>query len=123
MELVRKTFRLPRGCEFNKIEVRECNGHDEQRAALVAKDSDGTSVYMELVRLSIVSVDGTPVRPPGSADIESWRSRTRKAVAAYFDALNDVSDAELGPLVAEAMIDGAINADDQGDDEEETAEA
>lgn len=93
--LLHRKFRLPERCNCSDVVIRETNGIDEQRAALMA-DSRGerTNVYNELIRLSIVEVDGTPVTQPFTA-LEQWNSRTRAFIRAQYEVLNDISDEEV----------------------------
>lgn len=109
-ELLRITFPMPKRCDgITSIEVRECNGIDEQQASLAAEGSP-TTAYIEMVRLSITAINGKSVVPPGSAPVEQWKSRTRKAALFFFDRMNDCADEELGPLAMKAEIDAGIEA-------------
>ncbi len=77
--------------------IREVDGSDEERAAISAKAKGGAAtVYEELVRLSIVEVDGSPVNHDGMplTAYDSWNSRTRVFVLNAFRALNGIDEKE-----------------------------
>ena len=82
-DLLHRTYKLPQGCNCKTITVRETNGIDEQNAAIAA-DAKKTGTYVELIRISIAEVDGAPVQQPFVA-LESWTSKTRKAVMKFFE--------------------------------------
>lgn len=99
-----KTYKLPSRCDISTITMRETNGADE-RAAAMAADAKKVSAGPELIKMSIVAVDGKKVEHPSAVPLDSWSTRTRRAVSAFFDDLNDLSDEELGPLIAAAADD------------------
>lgn len=99
--LQKKTFDLPERCSIKQITIREVNGVDEMNASRAA-DAKKTGSMVELLRLSIIEVDGEAISPPGTAPLDGWTSRTRKAVAKFFDTMNDCTPEELDPLVARA---------------------
>lgn len=78
--------------------MREVNGKDEEQAALIAKAKGGAaSMYEELIRLSLVEVDGQPVNnEPGVpyAGFDTWNTRTRTFVQNAFRALNGIDEKE-----------------------------
>lgn len=93
--LVHKRYKLPERCNVAEVLMRETNGIDEQRAAMQADArGDRSSVYLELIRLSIVEVDGMPVAQPYNA-MEEWTSRTRAFIRAFYEDLNDVQTEEV----------------------------
>jgi len=104
-ELITRTYRLPPRCNIESVTVRETNGIDEQEAALAA-EAKGTTIYSELVLLSIIEIDGDTVPGKGAAPMQQWNTRTRAAVRMIFDRLNDVSQAEMDPLFLEAETNG-----------------
>lgn len=78
--------------------IREVDGVDEERAALNAKAKGGaSSVYEELVRLSVCEVDGQPVNQDPSqpfALYDSLNSRTRLFLLNAFRSLNGIDEKE-----------------------------
>ena len=109
-QLVHRKFVFPSRCNARDIVLRETNGVDEQRAALQA-DARGerTSIYQELVRLSIVEVDGEPATQPFLA-LEQWNSRTRALVQNAYQELNDLQDEEVAAFLStgkEATVESA----------------
>jgi hypothetical protein len=110
MELLKRTFPAPKGVrEFKTIEIREVNGEDEIAAAIVAdgkKAQTGKdwSPQVELIRMSIVSLDGNPV---GGAvpfvAFDRWTTRARNAVLRFYDIMNGLDDSDLKACVAAAM--------------------
>lgn len=97
VNLLRRTFDMPPRCSIKSVTVRECDGTDESQAVLAAENKN-TTMYTELMRLSVERINDEPVLP-GTAPLERWTSRTRKAVSMFFDHLNDVSDEEIAPLL------------------------
>lgn len=92
-------FDLPQGngqkrVNIKSVSLREITGTDEILAASLAeaKGKQG-SVQAELVRLSIVKVDGLPVEQPFGA-LDTWNSRTRKFVLDAFISINSTSQKE-----------------------------
>jgi len=82
--------------------MRETNGIDEQRAAMQA-DAKGerSSIYQELVRLSIVSVDGEKITQPYEA-LDGWNSKSRSLVMEAYGALNNLEPEEVGSFLGSA---------------------
>lgn len=98
--LTHKRFTFPDKCDVRSVVMRETNGHDEQRAAMQADAQPGrSSVFQELVRLSIVSVDGQLVQQP-FLDLDRWNSRTRALVIQAYENLNDLKDEEIAVFLA-----------------------
>lgn len=77
---------------ISSFTVREVDGNDEEVAAKAAK-AKGTTVYEELVRLSIAEVDGQPPAVPFTA-YDTWNSRTRGFVLSAFRNLNGIDEKE-----------------------------
>ncbi len=98
--LVHRRWNFPAHCDAKSIVMRETNGIDEQNAALQA-DVRGkrSSIYQELVRLSIVKVDDADVIQP-FAQLEGWSSRTRALVNKAYEDLNDLEDDEVATFLA-----------------------
>lgn len=95
-------FDFPPGkWSVQSVTIREVTGRDELAAAKLA-EAKKTTAYTELIKLAIVEVDGAPVAPAGNVPLEEWTTKTRKAVARYFDELNDVAEAALDPLIRRA---------------------
>lgn len=93
-KLAEKTFKFPKGSAVSTITMRETNGIDEQAAALQA-DARGerSTIYAELVRLSVVAVDGKPVIQP-FVELEQWTSVMRALVNDGYTHLNDLKEAD-----------------------------
>jgi hypothetical protein len=92
-------FDLPQGTgpkrvDIKSVSLREITGQDEILANSLAeaKGKQG-SVRVELVRLSIVKVDGKPVQQP-FGDLDTWNSRTRKFVLDAFNSVNSNTEKE-----------------------------
>ena len=72
--------------------IKETNGDDEENAAVQAKAKGGvTTVFEELVRLSITYVDDVKVEPP-LEEYDAWSSRTRAFVLQAFKSINSIKD-------------------------------
>lgn len=98
--LIHRRFKFPKSCNVRELVLRETNGIDEQAAALAAEARAGrSSIYQELVRLSIVEVDGAKVIQP-YAQLEQWNSRTRALVQEAYKQLNDLKEEELSVFLA-----------------------
>lgn len=94
-QLVHRRHKFPERCNADEIVMRETTGIDEQLASLRAEASgDRSSIYQELVRISIVEVDGKKVQQPFTV-LESWNSRTRGYVQKLYEHLNDMPEKEV----------------------------
>lgn len=102
MALRHRKFTLPEGCNCSEVVIRETDGIDEQDAAMRAESRGprGT-IFGELVRASVVSVDGKKVDQP-FMEMERWNSRTRKLVLQGYQELNDTKDEEDAVFLATA---------------------
>jgi len=98
--LLHRKFKFPKHCSIDEIVMRETNGIDEQDAALAA-DGRGErgSVMTELVRLSIVEVDGQKVQQP-FLEMERFNSKTRALIMKAYEQLNDLPLEELSVFLA-----------------------
>lgn len=97
--LRKKQFEFPASCSIREIVIRETNGHDEERAAAYAEAKGGkSSTYAELIRTSIISVDGEKVTQPFSA-MDEWNSKTRALVIKAFQQLNDLPEKEIADFL------------------------
>lgn len=112
MELQQVTFPASKGVkDFKSITIREVNGEDELEAAKVAAAKDLQSggkekhpVFTELLRRSIVEVNGKPVGGIVPFDeFDSWRVASRNAVSRFYEVLNGLDDDDLKACVAAAM--------------------
>jgi len=93
--LIHRQFKLPSGCSCSSFVIRETTGVDEQQAAFRADAREGrTTVYAELVRLSIVKVNGEKVSQP-FMELENWNSKTRALLRRAYDSINDLSEEEV----------------------------
>ncbi len=100
--LVHKTFKFPEGCNAKTITMRETSGIDEQSAAMEA-DARGerTTIYQELVRISVVEVDGAKVTQP-FVELNSWNSKTRHLVNMAYQAMNDIKEDDVKTFLKSA---------------------
>ena len=99
-ELLHRRYDLPDGRDFKSIVVRETGGRDE---ILAAKQFDSrpdhTTMEIELVRNSIVFVDGKSVIRP-FMDLDDWSSQSRNYVAAAYNALNALPEEQVAVFLA-----------------------
>lgn len=109
MELIKRKFKAAKGIrEFKEIEIREVSGKDEITAAtwVDAKRArygeSATNNLMELIRVSIVSVDGVPTNGIPFEAMDDWTSRTRNFVVRLWNSLNAVEDDEVKKAITEA---------------------
>jgi len=109
MELQKRTFPAPgRVKEFKIITMREVTGEDEMVAAKAASIKSGQygsdwSPMVELVKRSIVEVDGKPVNGAEPFDAyDKWRVNARNAVLSFYNALNALDDKDLKACLAVA---------------------
>jgi len=98
LKLVHKKYVLPVGCNCKEVILRETNGVDEQQAARLADiRGDASSLAAELVRRSIVSVDGDLAVQPFT-QFDEWNTKTRNVVLKCYERLNTLSEEELAFL-------------------------
>lgn len=92
-----------KGCSISSFIMRETTGKDEEVAATQRKlrGANG-SVFEELVRLSLVEVDGQPVEQPFFA-WDDWNSRTRAHVLEAFKSINGLGEDEKSDFLAGAL--------------------
>lgn len=82
--------------------VREVDGADEEIAANTAKGKGGAATNAEeLVRMSIVEVNGDAVKHPYLA-FDTWNSRARTFALKAFRSLNSAEEEELDGFLAAA---------------------
>jgi hypothetical protein len=82
--------------------LREVDGQDEDIAANTAKAKGGsTTSTEELVRLSVVEVNGQPVKQP-YLEFDLWNSRARAFALKAWGSINSASEAELEGFLAAA---------------------
>ena len=75
---------------IKSVTLRETDGRDGYRARhLAQKAGPGVTAYDELLRLSIVEVDGVDVEQP-YAEMDQWTTRTRQFVQRAFTELNSL---------------------------------
>jgi len=100
MSQIHRRFTFPDGCDCRTIVIRETTGIDEQNAALQADARQGrSSIYAELVKLSIVMVDDEKVIQPYH-QLEQWSSKSRALVQQAYDAINDIPKEDLAVFLA-----------------------
>lgn len=90
-----------KGCSINSFVMKETNGVDEEQAAQMkfAKGGPTSSVFEELVRLSITHVNDKKVEQP-LQEYEAWNSRTRAYILQAFKSVNGVEDKEVEDFLA-----------------------
>jgi hypothetical protein len=92
--------------------IRETNGKDEDRAALLARAKGGAATMLEeLVRLSLVEVDGQAVNTDPAVPyvaFDEWNSRTRTFVLNAYKRLNGITEEDNaeGFLASGELIPG-----------------
>lgn len=90
--LIHKRYELPPGCNCKEIVMRETCGLDEQRVGRILDGNpNAVSVLGEMVRASVVSVDGETVNQP-YFDLDKWNTRTRNCLIEFYNDLNDTGD-------------------------------
>ncbi len=97
--LVHRRFRFPESCNIAELVMRETTGIDEKEAATAADAAQGqSSLYQELIKLSVVSVDGTKIIQPFN-DMLEWNSKTRALCIKAFEQLNELKDEEVATFL------------------------
>ncbi len=84
--------------------MRETDGIDERRADLASKAKGGDKFGEELIRRSIVGIDGKAA-DSGSAPMVSYSTRTRKVLNNYFDRINVVTQSDVQDFIDDAVVD------------------
>lgn len=96
MLTVKHSLKGKKHVNIESFAIREVTGKDEDRAVLMARAKGGAATMMEeLVRLSLVEVDGQPVNTdPGEpyAAFDEWNSRTRTFVLNAYKHLNSLTE-------------------------------
>ena len=108
---IKREYTAPKSIEeFRKIVVREIDGNDEVLAAGWAderkkqKGEAAGNPFLELIRVSIVSVDGKKVNPvTGCEDFYSWKARARNFVMRCYNDLNGLDEEEVKACLKGAM--------------------
>jgi hypothetical protein len=91
--------------ELKTFHMREVDGRDEELAANWAKNKGGAaSSSEELVRLSIVAVNGDPIQQP-YLKFDTWNQRARAFALRAFNDLNGFSDKEAADFLETAEED------------------
>lgn len=94
--------RIDDGSALKSFTLRETDGKDEEYAAQRAKAKGGDATTTEeLIRVSIVAVNGSPVQQPYEA-LGKWNSRARGLLVAAWRNLNTISDKEESDFLAGA---------------------
>lgn len=95
-KLVHRKFVVKPGkYNFSELVMRETCGMDEQQAARTAeKSNNAMAMATEMVRLSIVAVDGEQVVQPFFT-FDTWSTKTRQFVLKAYEMLNSIDDSEL----------------------------
>ena len=94
-DLKHRRYKLPAGCSCSEVIMRETCGIDEQKAASIVDSKQGlTALGAELIRLSIVAVDGQGIMQP-YIPFDEWNTKTRNLVIGFYEELNTIPAAEL----------------------------
>lgn len=103
-----KNVRMTNGVVIKSFVVREVNGIDEEEATNIAKAKGGAVTPMEeMIRLSIVEVNGEPVKHPYLA-FDTWNNRARALAVQAFRSLNGTTDKEVEDFLGAAVpVDAA----------------
>lgn len=123
-----KRFQLPPGCSVRSVVVRELVAADELTAALWAESNAPAEMLetpagqiaaeqRELVRVSLVEVDGEEVNIDGVPflGMDGWTLRTYRAVRLFYNNVNTLDDKELRKSLAGAeVIAGPVPAAGRG---------
>lgn len=111
MTLEHRKFVLPEGYNCREFVMRETCGLDEQKAAKLVESRKGsTDVIQEMVRLSIVSVDGEAVLQPFFG-LDNWNTKTRQFVLKAYELMNTVpQDDMLSFQMASVVADQTLAA-------------
>lgn len=97
---------------LSSFTLRETNGKDEEYAAERAK-AVGSSITEELIRVSIVAVNGERTVQPYLA-LGLWNSKARSRLARAFQELNSASEKEDADFdAADAAADESADAADE----------
>lgn len=81
-----------RGNKIEHIIVREVDGDDETVAAKMA-DANDSNIPVELIRLSLVSVNGLTVDQP-FLEMDHWTHKARNYLSRAYSRLNMLADEE-----------------------------
>lgn len=94
-KLIHKKFSLPEGYNCKEFVMRETCGLDEQQAARIVESRGGASdIVQEMIRRSIVAVDGEKVAQP-YFELDNWNTRTRQFVLKAYEAMNSVPEVDI----------------------------
>ncbi len=97
-------FKMPKGCSVREIVVRETTGKDEGEAVALAKQKGEKGSFLdEMVKRSIMSVDGSPVSQPFT-DLEEWSSKTRSYALKAYLKVNGTDDNESEDFLQSAEL-------------------
>lgn len=93
-----------KNCSIDSVTIKETTGRDEEKAAQLARAKGAKeSVFEELMRLSIVAVNDTPVDQPYSG-LDDWNSKTRSYILQAFQSINGIGgDGELDDFLSSAV--------------------
>lgn len=108
----RRFPKVPKGCSvapgvpLTSFAIKETDGPDEEYAAQRAKAKGGSAnPTEELIRASIVEVNGEPVAQPYEA-MDKWSSKARAVLLQAWRSVNAVEDKELEDFLAAAVDEG-----------------
>jgi len=112
-----KRYQLPKGCSVREVVIRELCGNDELEAALwTERHADAALLetpqgqiaaeQREMVRLSLVEVDGAEVNVDGVPymGLDTWSVKTFRAVRLFFNDINSLDGAQLKSALEGAQV-------------------
>lgn len=98
--LLRKTYRLPKGHCIESFTMREIDGEDELEVGrfLAAKgasaDLMSQAVLLENIRIAITEVNNKEIEQP-YMEMDKWPVKTRRFLMSAWIQLNGIEDDEL----------------------------
>lgn len=112
-----KRFQLPPGCSVREVVVRELMGDDELTAAMWMEENTPPAMLetpagqiaaeqRELIRVSLVEVDGEEVNCDGVPyrGMDHWTLKTYRAVRLFHSTVNTLDDGLLRKSIAGAEV-------------------
>lgn len=97
MRKVKVSLKKYKDMSIESFVMRELNGKDEEQASKITEAKGEDKHMNELVRMSLVEVDGEPVNVDGVPfnGLDTWSSRTRQMVSIAFQKLNTVANEDI----------------------------
>jgi hypothetical protein len=107
------TFKFPPGCYYTAKDgtrhrlvsaaIRETDGRDEERSAVMAKSKGGMATATEeIVQLALTEVNDEPVNSKTPFQgFDRWNSRARQFAVAAWSKLNGAGKEEIDSFLAQ----------------------